>query len=514
MKFAYVLISCILLFLNLNSAAFAGSNSDSPAERLKRLNRDIKKLNQKVTLKSIDDLSKKSSIMKDLAVNSKRIFNTIPDLSYNEEQEFSFKTGFGLSKVDSTDYYLFNAFPSYTSHDKSMAASINLPLRFSSKGFDFRKEDYKTFTQVLSAFNFNYSFLNSQKDFQLNGKFAEMKEVTLGKGSTVYQYNNSPSYEDRKAGVDLQMAIRGSDVGVYLSDLTKGGLIAGDFNAEILNLLGGKDGKLDLPVLKGASIGFNYAGDLNKYAGVTKIDSLSGGILEDKGSMNIINTYLQMRLFDKKEFNIDLYGDYSKIFSFGSNFMAGLDMVVDLDKYAAMTITLQRRFQQGKFLPTYFDGFYETDRYSVLTRSNGTQVLNSKAAILDSVQELGGSTIGQVSGHFAKQFYFLGAYQKIDKGDLGGELFLVAALPKLITNMTLYGGYYKRRIKGSGQIFTLDENAYFFGRMDYLINNFMVFSLSYRQTFAAERDLQNNVIGYSPQKVLQPEVNFVFPFGR
>ena len=513
MKLFYFLLFAIIVSFSLNDL-FAAETVDSPNERIQRLQRDIKNLNKKVTLKSIDDLTKKTTLLKDLAVNSKRVFNTMPELNYEDEKDFTFKTGFGLSNVDSTDYYLFNAFPSYTSLDKSMAASINLPLRFSSKGFDFRKEDYKTFTQVLSAFNFNYNYLNSHEDFQFKGNFAEQKELTLGKGSTMYQYNNSPSYEDRKAGINVQMAIHGSDLGLYASDITKGGIIAGDFNAEVLNLLGGSNGKLDLPVLKGAYLGFNYAGDFNKYAGITKIDSSTGAILEDKGSMNTINGYLQMRLFDKKEFNIDLYGDYSKIFNFGDNFSAGMDLVLDLDKYAAMTVTLQRRFQKGKFLPTYFDGFYETDRYSVLTRANGTQVLNSKAAILDSVQELGGSTLGQVSGHLAKQLYFLGAYQKIDKGDLGGELFLVAALPKLIENMAIYGGYYKRRITDSKQIFTFDENAYFFGRLDYLFNNFIIFSLSYRQTFAAERDAQNNVIGYSPQKVVQPEVNFVFPFGR
>lgn len=510
--FFYFVLSVLFLF----NVAYSNTNGDNPDERLKKLNHDSKKEKRSAKLFFPADISKSKDYLNGLK-SSKKIFEKIPELaydkSYNEPNEWNFETGIGLTSVDSTNFYLFNAFPSYTTKDETFKAKLNLPLRFATKGFDFRKDDYKTGTQVLSALNLAYSYVTYNREFGITGNFKEVKEQSMGKGSIMYQYNNSTSYEDRKGGVDLSMAIQGSSINFLLADITKGGVVGADFNLEVMSLLGEKDSRLDIPVLKHFFLGFNYGGDFNEKAGVIKIDTLTGAILEDKGAMHIIDTYAQMRLFDEPNFNIELYGDYSKIMKFGSNFMTGLDLNFT-SKVGSLSLSAQRRFQQGKYLPTYFDAFYETDRFQDLVNTTGRHILNSKVAMLDSLEELQGSTLAQAFGELGKQFYVLGAYQKIDKGGFGGELYLVAALPKAIERTSIYGGYYKRNIQDASEAFTLNQDAYFFGRLDYLLNDFIVFSLSYQQTFAPVRDAQNNVIDFTPQKRFQPEINFIFPLGR
>jgi len=91
---------------------------------------------------------------------------------------------------------------------------------------------------------------------------------------------------------------------------------------------------------------------------------------------------------------------------------------------------------------------------------------------------------------------------------------MIAALPNISPDFSIYGGYYKRRIDDVKNLFTFDENAYFFGKLDYYLSEMIVASLSYQQTFAAVRDNNGAIISYEPQKRLQPEINFILPLGR
>lgn len=457
----------------------------------------------------------------------------------SNKNPFRLETGVGLSKVDSTNYYLLELNPSYSIGGKTWAfdAGIDAPLRYRTSKIAFRSQDYETFTQVLSTLHSNYAYLLNTKKFSLvfNGGFSQINNATLGKGSIMYGYNNSPSYENRRNGVSMDIAYNVSgylndnaaSAKLFLSDITSGGIFGLGFEGSPLKLFGGRKGKLDLPVLKDFNIGFNFASDFNKNAGITKVyyrTDTTGGItryfqtgVEDAGAMSLVNTYGEMVLFGKQTFSAYIYGEYSKIVKFGSDASAGIDLVARTeDNKNYFSFTFQRRYQKGKYLPTYFNGLYENDRYQLITDNTNLAPpqLLSKASQLDTVQELKGSTFFSIYGMFMKTFVAYATYQKIDKGDLGGELYLVASFPNIDDRFSIYAGYYKRRINETSEMFTFNENAYFFGQASYILSDIVVLSLSYQQTFAAVRDANNNVIGYSAQKRFTPQVNFIWQFGR
>ena len=457
----------------------------------------------------------------------------------SNKNPFRLETGVGLSKVDSTNYYLLELNPSYSIGGKTWAfdAGIDAPLRYRTSKIAFRSQDYETFTQVLSTLHSSYAYLFNTKKFSVvfNGDFSRINDATLGKGSIMYGYNNSPSYENRRNGISLDVAYNVSgylndnaaSAKLFLSDITSGGVFGLGFEGSPLKVFGGRKGKLDLPVLKDFNVGFNLASDFNKYAGITKVNystDTTGGItryyqtgLVDAGAMSIVNMYGEMVLFGEKTFSTYVYGEYSKIIKFGSDASAGLDLVARTeDNKNYFSLTFQRRYQKGKYLPTYFNGLYENDRYQLITNNDNLTPpqLLSKASMLDTVQELKGSTFFSLYGMFMKTFVAYATYQKIDKGDLGGELYLVASFPNIDDKFSIYAGYYKRRINDAGEMFTFDENAYFFGQASYVLSDMIVLSLSYQQTFAAMRDEKNNVIGYTAQKRFTPQVNFIWPLGR
>lgn len=526
----------IIFILSLTGPVFSSGNG---SDRLLRLI-EKKRTGLKIKSKLLESPRESRNMLAHLSssdFSSNRMFEIVREGKSNSP--FRMETGLGISKVDSTNYYMLDLSPSYSTGKKNWAlgVGINAPLRYRTSKISFRSADYQSFTQVLSTVQSNYAYLFNTKAFSVvfNGGFSQISNATLGKGSIMYGYNNSPSYDNRRNGISLDVAYNVSgylndnaaSAKLFLSDITSGGIFGLGFEGSPLKVFGGKKGKIDLPVLKDFNVGFNLASDFNENAGIVRTNystDTTGGVtryyqtgVEDVGAMSLVNLYGELVLFGKKTFSAYVYGDYSKIVKFGSNAAAGLDLVARTeDNSNYFSLTFQRRYQQGKYLPTYFNGLYENDRFQLITSANNLTPpqLISKAAQLDTVQELKGSIFLSAYGMIEKSFIAYATYQKIDKGDLGSEIYLVASLPNISDRFSIYAGYYKRRITDAKDIFTFNDNATFFGQASYILSDIIVLSLTYRQTFAAMRDADNNVIGYAPQKSFTPQVNFIWPLGR
>ena len=76
----------------------------------------------------------------------------------------------------------------------------------------------------------------------------------------------------------------------------------------------------------------------------------------------------------------------------------------------------------------------------------------------------------------------------------------------------LRAGYDKINIRNEKDIFTLDDRSYLFTEVGYKPYPFMVVSLVYNWTFTPVRDADDNIVGYEPQKRIEPRVYFVIPF--
>jgi hypothetical protein len=451
------------------------------------------------------------------------------------KHDFDFEPGLGLSTVDSSTFYMLRLNPSYAYDERNSRSGygmvfyseLNLPLRYSSDKFAFRKADYEDAAQVMSSLNLSYGY--SERKVNLQAGFQQISNANLGFGSIMYQYTNSPSYETRRNGINLNAVFPSYAItsNLLVSDITSGGVMGAAFNFFPLELLRDDySGEIKIPILKNFVAGFNYAGDFNENAGVTKInytidtsqgpDNIRYFVTgkEDKGAINIINMFAGAKLFGDEN-HVLIYADYSKIFKFGDNFAAGLNAIVESED-VSFTANIQRRFQGGKYLPTYFDSFYETDRYNLVTSQNNSTVplFYSKAAQLDTVKELRGSTYGEATLQLGKVFSLTAAYQKLDINTFGGEAFFVASVsnesysqPRYTPGyFELYAGYYKKGIRQSGDVFTFNEDAIFFGQMSYVLSQLFTATLTYRQTFAAIKDVSGTVIGYEPQKSFQPEL--------
>jgi len=105
--------------------------------------------------------------------------------------------------------------------------------------------------------------------------------------------------------------------------------------------------------------------------------------------------------------------------------------------------------------------------------------------------------------------HIIGGYQAPVGVKNQGLLHLQLITGDIIPVVQLSGGYDKRNV---GSVFKLDNNSVLYAEVGYKPYPFMVVSMLYEWTFREEKDLEGRVIGYKPQKRIEPKVSFVFNF--
>jgi hypothetical protein len=156
-------------------------------------------------------------------------------------------------------------------------------------------------------------------------------------------------------------------------------------------------------------------------------------------------------------------------------------------------------------MPSYFDAFYERERYQVLD----TNRFVSKAQLLKSAPAYDGY-FGEIFISILNTFNVVGGYQSPvgvrNAGTLHMELQTSSALPGIL----IAGGYDKKNI---GPIFKLDNNSLLYAQVGYKPLPYLVVSTLYQWTWTEVLDAKSgNVIGYEAQKRIEPRVEFVATF--
>jgi hypothetical protein len=72
-------------------------------------------------------------------------------------------------------------------------------------------------------------------------------------------------------------------------------------------------------------------------------------------------------------------------------------------------------------------------------------------------------------------------------------------------------GYDKINIENIGDVFTMDDRSYLFAEFGYKVQQYILLSMVYHWTYEPVRDLQKNIVGYKPQKRVEPRVSFIYP---
>ncbi len=415
--------------------------------------------------------------------------------------------GIGMSWIDGQPHYTFRFRPE-VSFGK-FGAGLDLNLEFNSDGI--RTENFKTTSDYLAIIRY---LRWGHKNDPLYIRIGALDYATLGYGNIMYLYNNSPSYDARTIGVEFGLDMDTWGVELAYGNLAFAGIIGGRGFIRPLKFTSAGD----IPIIGGLEIGGTFTTDIDKKAGYlsgystgsgTDLDPYEFVATVDTGSIQIVSADVGLPIFQTDVAGLELYFTHTQIINFGSGQAFGALFNFDFTG-VSLKVKFERTLNGKQYIPAYFDALYEIDRFR-LDPETGT--LNSKAKILEN------ATLDEMNGWYGgllldvmNLFRVSGSYQRLDGDNKNGRLNLAAEVDPMGTPIVVRAGYDKTQIAAESEIFTLDDRSRLFVEAGYKPYPFMTVSMVYQWTFAPIRGADDVILGYEPQKKIEPRISFEMPF--
>ena len=435
------------------------------------------------------------------------VFFTSPSFAqwdkYPRPDEGVMTGGMGINWIDGQPYYRVSFRPEVSFSD--VGAGLDLNLDFDSKG-KLRKENFNEASDYLSIIRYLRYGLKNDPVFV---KVGALDYYTLGHGSIMQNYNNSPTYDNRRIGLVADIDFGAFGLESIYSSFSPSGVLAFRGYIRPLKLSSASD----LPIISNLEVGISYASDINKNAGTINgyYDNIKREFIvtDDKGSLNIIGFDLGLPLLNSSAADITLYADYSKIIDFGSGVATGIKFDVNASSLLQISAKLERRFNNGKYIPSYFNSLHEINRLRVDSSSGS---FSSKANLLNSITDPQNGYYGDLLVRVLGLFDIFGSYQRLDKTPNSGIFNLRSAIEPEDAPFVLRVGYDKVNIKDEKDLFKLDDRSYLFAEVGYKPVPYILVSIVYSWTYTPIRGNDDKIISFEPQKRIEPRISFIYPF--
>ncbi len=412
-----------------------------------------------------------------------------------------FGGGFGMTWIDGKPHYAFHMFPEFAFANFGVGLDLNLEFDASGK---LRSENFNEFSDYLSIIRYvRYGLKNDP----FYARLGALDYATLGHGSIMYMYNNRPSYDSRKIGLEFDVDFTTFGFESVYGSFGESGVfgIRGFIRPLLLTSLA------DVPIIGNIELGATYATDFNENVGVLDgaIDSQTDEFTatQDVGSIGILGFDVGLPIIRSGIFGFDLYFDYSQIIDYGSG--TALGGIVRLDGLGLVNVRakMERRFNGDNYLPSYFNSFYELERFKF-----NSGVVNSKIQLLESDINVGDGYYGELLVRLLGTFDIIGSYQRLDDHPESGIFHAASEIAPEGFPYVLRAGYDKVNIRDEKDLFTLDDRSYLFAELGYKPYPYVLVSMVYNWTFTPLRDANDKIYDYKPQKKIEPRISFVYPF--
>ncbi len=410
--------------------------------------------------------------------------------------------GAGITWINGQPHYSIHVFPDFAIGNWGVGLDFN--LEFTAEG-KVRTENFNEFSDYLSIIRY---VRYGQKGDPVYGRLGALDYSTLGHGSIMYLYNNSPSYDVRKVGLEFDV-----DFGLFGFES-----VYGNFGqAGVMGLRGYlKPFQLtslnSVPIVGNIEVGASVVTDMNKFSGVSNgaMNPVTGEFesTTDDGSVTIIGLDLGIPIVRSKIIDFDLYLDYAKILDFGSGTATGMLLRFKGLGIVDLSTRFERRFNGEQYIPSYFNSMYELERFSF---NESTQAVTSKIQLLKNNVSSGNGYYGELFARVLGLFDILGSYQRLDKEPESGILHMYTKVAPESMPIMVRAGYDKINIKNEADLFKLDDRSYLYAEIGYKATSYILVSMVYHWTFTPERDSDDNVIGFKPQKKIEPRISFIYP---
>ena len=410
--------------------------------------------------------------------------------------------GMGMNWIDGKLHYTVHLTPEF-SFDK-VGIGLDLQLNFNQEG-KLRTEDFNEFSDYLRIIRY---LRYGEKGDPAYIKLGALDYYTLGHGSIMYNYFNSPTYDARKAGLVFDVDFNKIGFESIYSSFGEKGIIGvrGYFRPFQFTP------QENLPIIGQLEIGASFVSDFNEKAGVIAGNlSLPDKIFvptTDEGAIKIVGIDIGLPIISSNVFNLTLYADYSKIINFAHGVVTGFNFNLKNLGLLKLFGKFERRFNSDHYIPSYFNALYEIERFSF---NSINKTFKSKASLLNARNASDNGVFGELGAKIAGLFYVSGSYQRLDKTPKSGILHFGSEINPKDGSFVVRAGYDKINIGNETSIFKLDDNSYFYFEYGYKVAKYILISMLYNWTYSPIRDSNDTIIDYKTQKRIEPRISFIIP---
>jgi len=402
--------------------------------------------------------------------------------------------GFGVTTIDSLTYFTINFRPELAFG--KLGIGLNIDLLYDTDSGHIRTKDWDSsydYFRLLRYLRWGH------KLDPVYARVGTLDAARLGHGFIMNYYTNEASYDERKIGLEFDL------------DFGKFGFETVSNNLGRAEIIGGRgyyrplQGVITVPIIKNFALGASYSHDFDPDVSTGTDDGVS--VYGFDGELPLIKT---------KVFNSMLYYDWAQIAGYSSiekksrtfghgqavGISAGLGNLMGLlDIYAK----LERRWLGKEFMPSFFDPFYEIQRYQL---QDGLE-LHKTDMLLSLTGETKG-VFGELYGNLlGNKVRLLGTFSRLDEQKKSGALHLAADAPDAVPAVAAHATYDKIRVETVDDVFTLDYNSVARVGLGYKIKPYLILYMDYIWTFV---ETKPNSRVYKPQERIEPKLVFAYQF--
>lgn len=366
--------------------------------------------------------------------------------------------------------------------------------------FALRKEDYdqpSDFARVLKYVTYG------AKEDRLYVNVGQRYASSIGHGALVRRY--APNIDVDQARVSAQVDAYNDYAGFELltNDVVEWNLLSGLVFVKPLSFF------TDNALAKSLSVGGSIATDL-KAPSALRTNAVGGRTLDRTGHLTadtrpvtLVGVDAELKVIKTATADIKPYVDYSVMTGGGGGLTIGAlgRFNFGTDVVNAFRVVVEGRSLDAQYQPSYFDTFYEVERYIAreLPRTNP-----SVANFATKQQDVLSGRLGQRLGYYVEASYGIrknvGVTLALEGTNNSAEKNLVAHLEvPALDFLQFFGSYYKRGFTSFSDVTKADARSVFFAGARLRVLPFLFINGRAFKTFRVNPDVQryDNSFGFA-----------------
>jgi len=401
-----------------------------------------------------------------------------------EGNQGMFYGGLGMTTIDDESYLSINMRPELSFGKFGMGLNIN--LLYNTDNGAIRSEDWDEdydWARLVRYIRYGH------KRDNFYTRVGALDAARLGHGFIMNYYTNEASYDERKIGLALDYDFGIGGFETVTSNLGRAEIFGARAFVRPLRPF------ISIPIIKDIALGTTLVSDIDP-----------DGSRDTGDEVTEFGFDVEVPLLSVPMFDSYAYFDWAKINDFGSGSALGaaanLTIIANLAEASAR---IERRWLGDKFLPSYFNAFYEIERYS----PQEDESIFRKDVALSMITDETRGIFGELVGHVFNAIYLIGNFQRLDDTKNSGILHLAAEVPDAVPKIAAHATYDRRMIETGADLFKLDDDSVARVGIGYKIKPYLLFYMDYIYTFKFDEEANK----YKAQERFEPKVSFIYNFG-